>query len=183
MLEPCPSGFVSMSFPPRLLKFCLRSGRRATATVALLVYLLAVVGVPLPAGPKKDRSQPFPCMDRPCGCKDAAQCWTSCCCTTPRERLAWARQRGIEPPSALAVLAIVRRGGRGRPSDASTRQAFLLRRPSESRSSPCSTSRKVGRSAGRPGRNRRLAKLPRCGRSLEFSRRRARSGAGSDLRV
>lgn len=110
MLEPCPSGFVSMSLPPRLLKSCLRSGRNATATAALVAYLLAVVGVPLPTARQKDRSQPFPCMDRPCGCKDAAQCWTSCCCTTPQERLAWARQRGIEPPSALTVLAIVRRG-------------------------------------------------------------------------
>jgi hypothetical protein len=100
-----------MRLSSRRLKSCLRSGRHATATAALFAYLLAVAGVPLPAGPQKDRSRPFPCMDRPCGCKDAAQCWTSCCCTTPRERLAWARQQGIEPPSALAVLAIVRRGG------------------------------------------------------------------------
>lgn len=98
-----------MSLPPRLLKFCLRSGRVATATAALLAYLVTVVGVPLPMAPEKDRSQPFPCMDRPCGCKNAAQCWRSCCCTTPQERLAWARQRGIEPPSTLALLVALRR--------------------------------------------------------------------------
>lgn len=109
-----------MRLSSRRLKSCLPSGRHATATVALVAYLLAVVGIPLPAGPPKDRSRPFPCMDRPCGCKDAAQCWTSCCCTTPQERLAWARRRGIEAPNALTVLALVRRGGGE--SGGSTRQ-------------------------------------------------------------
>src|SRR5947209_7307476 len=42
----------------------------------------------------KDRSQPFPCMDRPCGCQSADECWHHCCCTTLDERLAWAHEHG-----------------------------------------------------------------------------------------
>jgi hypothetical protein len=51
----------------------------------------------------KDRSQPFPCMDKPCGCATAEQCFTSCCCSTPAETLAWARARRVEP-AVLAAL-------------------------------------------------------------------------------
>ncbi len=47
----------------------------------------------------KDRSTPFPCQDCPCGCKTAEQCWTSCCCHSPSERLAWAKKHGVKPPS------------------------------------------------------------------------------------
>ena len=47
----------------------------------------------------KDNSQLFPCRCCPCGCKTAEQCWSSCCCFTPAERLAWAEKNGITPPS------------------------------------------------------------------------------------
>lgn len=47
----------------------------------------------------KDSSQAFPCQSCPCGCKTAEQCWTSCCCFTPAERLAWAQKNGVTPPS------------------------------------------------------------------------------------
>jgi hypothetical protein len=51
----------------------------------------------------KDRSQPFPCMDKPCGCATAEQCFTSCCCNTPAETLAWATAHRVEP-AVLAAL-------------------------------------------------------------------------------
>jgi hypothetical protein len=35
-------------------------------------------------------------MDKPCGCASARQCFRDCCCTTPTERLAWARRNGLE---------------------------------------------------------------------------------------
>jgi hypothetical protein len=97
-----------MSFPSRLRLRRLAVGRFLIATVALAAYSIAAVGVPLPMFQAKDRSQAFPCMDRPCDCKSASACWTSCCCTTPKERLAGARERGIEPPSSLLAAVASR---------------------------------------------------------------------------
>ena len=51
----------------------------------------------------KDRSRPFPCMDKPCGCATAEQCFANCFCHTPAERLAWAKAHGVEP-AVLAAL-------------------------------------------------------------------------------
>jgi hypothetical protein len=77
----------------------------ACGWLAAVVYLLVVSGFSLPisSGDLKDHSTPFPCMDSPCGCKDAEQCWRHCCCHTLTERLAWARENGVTPPEyALA---------------------------------------------------------------------------------
>jgi hypothetical protein len=82
--------------------------RRGTAWAMLALYGLVASGIPLPMGlppagsaaekkiAGKDLSRPFPCMDKPCGCATAKQCFTSCCCHTPAETLAWARARGID---------------------------------------------------------------------------------------
>ena len=90
--------------------------RRLTAWAMLVLYGLVASGLPLPLPSRpadakatekladKDRSQPFPCMDKPCGCGTAEQCFTNCCCHTPAERLAWAKARGLEP-AVLAALA------------------------------------------------------------------------------
>lgn len=90
--------------------------RRAIAWVMLALYGLIASGLPLPLGEfsgdaqttgrlaAKDRSRPFPCMNTPCGCRSAQQCFTSCCCHTPAETLAWAKARGLEP-AVLAALA------------------------------------------------------------------------------
>jgi hypothetical protein len=92
--------------------------RRITTWLAILGYTLVASGLPLPFGmitpaapdspaakrlAGKDRSQPFPCMDKTCGCATAEQCFTSCCCSTPAETLAWARARRVEP-AVLAAL-------------------------------------------------------------------------------
>jgi hypothetical protein len=71
------------------------------AAVALLGYLAAAIGFPLPAAPavRKDLSQPFPCQDHLCGCQNAEQCWSSCCCFTPAERFARAESHGVRPPA------------------------------------------------------------------------------------
>jgi hypothetical protein len=94
--------------------------RRITTWLAILGYTLVASGLPLPFGmiapvapdspaakrvAGKDRSRPFPCMDRPCGCATAEQCFTSCCCNTPAETLAWATAHRVEP----AVLAALKR--------------------------------------------------------------------------
>ena len=102
------------------------SRKRITIWCAVWGYALVASGLPLPFGvvqpigdgaardaagkrlAAKDRSRPFPCMDKPCGCATAEQCFTSCCCHTPAETLAWARSHGVEP-GVLAALA--RRAG------------------------------------------------------------------------
>jgi hypothetical protein len=105
-----------------------RRARRATRCAWLLwslamVYGLACLGMPLRAPvatsvpASKDRSQPFPCMDRPCGCQTAEQCWRDCCCFTPQQRAAWAQRHGvagaiagIDPPPERAAAARQRVG-------------------------------------------------------------------------
>lgn len=100
--------------------------RRITTWLAILGYTLVASGLPLPFGnvspaapasaavkrlAGKDRSRPFPCMDKPCGCVTAEQCFTNCCCNTPAETLAWAKAHAVEP-AVLAALA--RRAASGR---------------------------------------------------------------------
>ena len=76
-----------------------KARRRAVVLVLLVGQLFSAIGLPLPAAAApKDLSQPFPCMNNPCGCSSAEACWRSCCCTTLAERLAWAREHGIVPP-------------------------------------------------------------------------------------
>ena len=97
-----------------------------TTWLAILGYTLVASGVPLPMGSisapaaqspaakrlaGKDRSRPFPCMDKPCGCATAEQCFTSCCCNTPAETLAWAEAHAVEP-AVLAALEQRVAGGR-----------------------------------------------------------------------
>jgi hypothetical protein len=94
----------------------------------LALYGLVASGLPLPTGSVpagsaaqkkiagKDRARPFPCMDKPCGCATAEQCFTSCCCHTPAETLVWARARGIE---ASVIDALTRRVAAAAPASRS----------------------------------------------------------------
>ena len=84
---------------------------------AVLSYSFIALGLPLPgvlpsgdpsaelarrtAG--KDRSVAFPCMDKPCGCIKATQCFQECCCHTPAEILSWARSHDVSPAILLAL--------------------------------------------------------------------------------
>lgn len=91
---------------------------RITAWMALIGYALVASGLPLPMGAAapvaagspvakrlagKDRSRPFPCMDKPCGCATAEQCFSNCCCNTPAELLAWAKANRIDPAVIVAL--------------------------------------------------------------------------------
>lgn len=75
------------------------------AGVSLVGFLVAVVGVPLPASRFKPTSRPFPCMNHACGCADADQCWRDCCCFSHEQKLAWAKAHGVQPPGFLLALA------------------------------------------------------------------------------
>ena len=96
---------------------------RITNWLVILGYALIASGLPLPVArwpavapggaaaqreaeqrlAGKDRTQPFPCMDKPCGCATAEQCFASCCCHTPAQRLAWARAHRVAPAVVAAL--------------------------------------------------------------------------------
>lgn len=78
----------------------------ALAGVSAVMYIWLVVGVPLPfLKVIKDLSRPFPCMYSACGCRNADQCWTTCCCHTRAEKLAWARAHDVTPPPEFQFCA------------------------------------------------------------------------------
>src|SRR5580704_13259285 len=79
--------------------------QRAIAVVLLLGLLLGIAGVPVITVAKKDRSRPYPCQDRPCGCASADECWHHCCCMNNKEKLAWARENGVTPPEYVFAAA------------------------------------------------------------------------------
>ncbi len=117
--------------------------RRGTSWAMLALYSFVASGVPLPLGlppadtaaakriASKDRSKPFPCMDKACGCDTAERCFTNCCCHTPAETLAWAKARGIEP----SVI------------DALTRRVAASALPLEGTASPCCEAASKARAA------------------------------------
>lgn len=90
------------------VKVCLWKRTRARRALALIVCLsLLLASMPIPLGWKhvpRSNSTAFPCQSCHCSCSTAEQCWTNCCCYTPAERLAWAIENQVEPPS-YAVLA------------------------------------------------------------------------------
>ena len=78
-----------------------RSFRVSVTMLVLLGQVLWVTGIPgswLGIHLLKDRRVPFPCMDRPCGCRNADDCWQHCCCFSPAEHVAWSRQHGLSIP-------------------------------------------------------------------------------------
>jgi hypothetical protein len=70
-------------------------------------FLAGTVGVPIVLidGNHKDRSQPYPCMDHPCGCRSAEACWRGCCCFTMAQKLVWAKAHGVMPPAFVVAAA------------------------------------------------------------------------------
>jgi hypothetical protein len=76
-----------------------------TGWVAVALFVFAFSGLPIPVPYAKDVSRPFPCMFGQCGCRDADQCWRSCCCHTAAERVAWARQHEVKAPAFLLAAA------------------------------------------------------------------------------
>jgi hypothetical protein len=81
--------------------------RQALVAAALAGFLCATAGFPLvvPATADKERSQPYPCMNHPCGCKSAEACWRGCCCFTMAQKLAWAEENGVTPPAFVVAAA------------------------------------------------------------------------------
>jgi len=85
----------------RRFSFANPRTRGAVALLALVAICASVVPIPLGViyRETKDLSQPFPCQHCACGCKNAEQCWTNCCCYSPAEKLDWAMKNRVTPPS------------------------------------------------------------------------------------
>lgn len=64
--------------------------------------LLPLPITPVPSNsPEKDQSKPFPCQNRPCGCRSAEQCWKKCCCFNSSQKIAWAKANKVTVPTSV----------------------------------------------------------------------------------
>lgn len=105
----CGAGSTLTLAGSRLIKSCSKYWRKAVASVLLLCFCCAVLPLPFDvsinttSGSHEESTEAFPCQGCGCGCKTAEQCWTSCCCYTPSQRLAWAKAHRVTPPD-YAVL-------------------------------------------------------------------------------
>lgn len=81
--------------------------RRLYSLMLLLSVCASIAPIPLasPTRSEKDTSRPFPCQNRPCGCRSAEQCWKQCCCFTNAQKIAWARANQVAAPDYVHVAA------------------------------------------------------------------------------
>ena len=71
-------------------------------------HLVVALGIPIPVpepATGRKSGELFPCMNCPCGCRTADQCWRHCCCFTLSQRLAWAKEHGVTPPAYVIEAA------------------------------------------------------------------------------
>lgn len=93
----------------RYRKLSTTFARRLLSLVVLLsvcAMLLPFPIAPLPSdSSQKDQSQPFPCQNRPCGCRSAEQCWKKCCCFNNKQKIAWAKANNVVVPDYVLAAA------------------------------------------------------------------------------
>lgn len=109
----------------------------------LLPFPVSVVS-PTKTDTDKDRSQPFPCLNRPCGCRSAEECWKKCCCFTSVQKVAWAKENCVTTPQFVFSAAAKDQFGNAQiVSDDSARLAST----SKDKSAPCCCAKKENRKA------------------------------------
>ncbi len=155
--------------------------RRATTWVMLALYGLITSGLPLPLGgpaadspaaqrlAAKDRSQPFPCMNKPCGCRSATHSRRNPRLGQgPRSRTsrAYGPRAAADFSGPILVRQVLQRREQGRVCRRWLRSRVARRgdlqrlpiaggRPGRaSGCDPCGTERAPGRRAGRSVRRR-----------------------------
>jgi hypothetical protein len=90
-------------------KFSRKVVRRLLGLSVLLAWCALLF--PLPIAPlaqttlEKDQSEPFPCQNRPCGCRSAEECWKKCCCFTDTQKVAWAKVNKVKLPDFVFAAA------------------------------------------------------------------------------
>jgi hypothetical protein len=74
--------------------------RRLCAGLALVSYLAASIGFPLPVPARSFAGQPSSCRHSPCGCPAALHCAGQCCCSSggPHESMEQPLSQGQENP-------------------------------------------------------------------------------------
>ena len=83
---------------------------RGLLSLSVLLGICAML-LPLPIAPlpqnsqEKDSSEPFPCQNRPCGCRSAEQCWKKCCCFDNSQKIAWAKANNVKVPDFVLAAA------------------------------------------------------------------------------
>jgi len=83
---------------------------RGLLSLSVLLGICAML-FPLPIAPlprnstEKDSSEPFPCQNRPCGCRSAEQCWKKCCCFDNNQKIAWAKANNVKVPEFVLAAA------------------------------------------------------------------------------
>lgn len=80
-------------------------GHRLICLVVAIAFSLTVVPIPTEKHSEKDLSQPFPCQFRACGCRNAGQCWKTCCCFSNAQKVAWAKKHRVQLPQFVALAA------------------------------------------------------------------------------
>jgi hypothetical protein len=100
----------------RLYRAWIRLGLPLCGWFSLALFVFAVSGLPIPVPFAKDLSRAFPCMSSHCGCRNAEQCWRSCCCHSAAERLAWAKAHAVEAPQFLVLAAHAERDSQSKPA-------------------------------------------------------------------
>ena len=92
--------------------FRLNLNRRRTAVRligAVLCLSVCAALFPIPLWPtfdrEKERSQPYPCQNHPCGCHTAEQCWKKCCCLSNAQKVAWAEKNKVDVPEFVLLAA------------------------------------------------------------------------------
>lgn len=91
------------------LRTIWRQARRRLCSLLVLVGVCAsILPIPLstPKQTDKDLSRPFPCQNRPCGCRTAEQCWKKCCCFSNSQKLAWAKAHRVVAPDYVHTAAV-----------------------------------------------------------------------------
>lgn len=74
--------------------------------LGVCAMLLPLPFAPMPqSSPEKDSSEPFPCQNRPCGCRSAEQCWKKCCCFDNNQKIAWAKANNVSIPDYVVKAA------------------------------------------------------------------------------
>lgn len=96
------------SFCQAMSFFPIKQDRLEPVVMMLVCFSLLFCNtwIPVPISIEKDLSVPFPCQSKGCGCKNATQCWESCCCHSDSEKLAWAAKHGVRPPHWFTPQAI-----------------------------------------------------------------------------
>ena len=65
--------------------------------ICAMLFPLPIAPIPQ-TSPEKDSARPFPCQNRPCGCRSAEQCWKKCCCFNNAQKIAWAKAQKVKVP-------------------------------------------------------------------------------------